>query len=327
MAKPAKILLGICLIGGLAFAALLLFTTLFAPGCSPFARAPQKGQALDDYTFEDLSQIAALIQTSKNPVHTAAEYGICDESGVIKDQIKRFKLKDDTICEVRVVGIMQDKLSPAQENGDFDLSSLNPFRTSGSSLQHGSKAGLTFVCAEVPATSVYMQSPTADGGWQSSELRSYLATTLFNNLPDYLQQRIVSVEKMTNNVGYTSDASSATATQDKVWEPSVIEVNGEVNWDEGDYASGRRPNDTVMNAEGAQYQWFSQSRDASGTLPPDKLQMTFRGMSTSWWYRTIFPTSTMFGSTPYACCVMESGYPNGHLDVTTSAGVAFGFCL
>lgn len=327
MAKPVKILLGICLIGGLAFAALLLFTTLFVPGCSPFARAPQKGQSLDDYTFEDLSQIAALIQTSQNPVHTAAEYGICDESGVIKDQIKRFKLKDDTVCEVRVVGIMQDKLSPAKEGEGFDLSALNPFKTSGSSLKNGSTAGLTFMCAEVPATSVYMQTPTAEGGWQSSELRSYLATQLFNNLPDYLQRRIVSVEKLTNNVGYTSDAASVTATHDKLWEPSVKEINGDVKWDEIDYASDRRPNDTVMNAEGTQYQWFSQLTDASGTIPSDKLQMTFKGKSTSWWYRTIFPTSTMFGGTPYACCVMESGYPNGHLDVTIPAGAAFGFCL
>lgn len=319
--------------GALLLGALFIIFPLVVPSVAPFNTPafiygllnppPEKGKALDDYTFAELSRISSLIQTSKNSVETAATYGICNEDGTIKDQVKRFKLKDDTVCEVRVIGIMQDTLAP-HEKSAFDLSAFNSCSNPDAPT---TKAGLTFMCAEVPATSVYEATPTAEGGWQNSTLRSYLNNELFNNLPDYLKDKIVSVEKMTNNVGFTDDPSAVSVTEDKIWEPSVKEINGDVNWDAAEYASGRRPNDTIMNAEGTQYQWFSQLVGADGSLPSEKLQMTFKGKSTSWWYRTMFPTTTMFGGAPYACCVMESGYPNGQLDATTSTGVAFGFCL
>ena len=305
---------------------LALLAPLALSGCDLFTPTPEKGKAIDDYKFEELAQISQLIQKSDNPYKTAAEYGICDENGVINDQIKRFKLKDDTVCEVRVIGIMADTLSP--EDADVDAaSSADAAATSDSAADTGKKAGLTFMCAEVPAQTQYNVESTVNGGWEASNLRSYLNTTMMDNLPDYLKEKIVSVSKLSNNFGMTKNTENITATQDKLWEPSVAEVNGVIHWNEQEYYGSMAPYDTMLSSEGTQYQWFKQQMDANGTIPNDKLQMTFKGASTGWWYRSVFPLSTMYGGQPMAQYVMNSGYPQGRLFVTDTTGVAFGFCL
>ena len=313
---------------------LALLAPLALSGCDLFDPAPEKGKALDDYKFEELSRISKLIEKSDTPYETASEYGICDENGVINDQIKRFKLKDDTVCEIRVIGIMADTISSDGTGSQGDAinssntnNSDSPDTSNSATTDTCQKAGLTFMCAEVPAQTQYNAEPTLEGGWEASSLRDYLNTTMMDNLPDYLKDKLVSVSKMTNNVGVASEIDKITATQDKIWEPSVAEVNGVIHWNEQEYYGSMATTDTVLSNEGIQYQWFKQQMDANGVIPSDKLQMTFKGASTGWWYRSVFPISTVYGGQPMVQYVMNSGFPQGRLLVTDTSGVAFGFCL
>lgn len=292
---------------------------------------------LDDYKFEELSRISQLIQKSDNPYQTASEYGICGKDGVINDQVKRFKLKDDTVCEVRVVGIMADTISPENSGSQTDASNpgaaneavgnTDASNAATSADDSGQKVGLTFMCTEVPAQTQYNTESTVKGGWEASGMRDYLNTIMLNNLPDYLKDRLISVSKLTNNAGVAWETDKVTATQDKLWEPSIAEINGVVHWNEQEYYGSMAPYDSVLSAEGTQYQWFKQQMDANGTIPNDKLQMTFKGAPTGWWYRSVFPISTVYGGQSMAEYVMSSGYPQGRLLVINTSGVAFGFCL
>lgn len=58
---------------------------------------------------------------------------------------------------------------------------------------------------------------------------------LYQSLPDDLpagrpKETGHRVEKLTNNVGVTVDASPVTVTSDLLWAPSAVELLGEVGW-------------------------------------------------------------------------------------------------
>ena len=92
-------------------------------------------------------------------------------------------------------------------------------------------------------------SPTNDGGWRSS----YMRTTLLGNngqaptaapagsfiaaLPSDLKAVMVPVTKYTNNIGNANYASSITATEDYVWLPVWYEISGSSNEWEGGYVT------------------------------------------------------------------------------------------
>ena len=89
------------------------------------------------------------------------------------------------------------------------------------------------------------------GGWEASDIRSWLNNDIYNsmtNIKDYIK----SVDKLTNNVGYssTSETIEATVTSDKVFLLSAVEVGlGNHIWSDYSYLG-------VFNSEGAIYDWF-----------------------------------------------------------------------
>lgn len=89
----------------------------------------------------------------------------------------------------------------------------------------GLPAGITFMFRTPIATRAVNDS-AATGGWEQSSLRKWLAGEGMATLPDDLRNQIRSVRKLTNNTGGTKDASSITATDDKLWLPSMSELCG-----------------------------------------------------------------------------------------------------
>ena len=61
---------------------------------------------------------------------------------------------------------------------------------------------------------------------------------------------VVPVSKLTNSVGETTDVSAVVATSDTLWTLSYSEIGGQMSTDDPGH-------DAVYNAEGAQYQLFS----------------------------------------------------------------------
>lgn len=303
----AAAVVALCLLFCLLVACSLAGCGAAPEGGSPSAPAEGDGlaaRALDDYSWEELAEVSARIAAAgsdEEGTAIAREFGILDESGAIADQVRRFLLTDGTVCEVRVVGVRHDE------------------KADGSG-----KAGLTFLCAEVPAEARYNATDTVDGGWEASGLRAWLASDFKALLPKDLAGLLVPVRKLSNNVGFTQDVSAVTGTSDELWVPSAREVLGDVDWFTTEYQDGAAVFDDVLNAEGAQYQWFAQALAADGTAA---LTRTYKGASTGWWLRSVVPSSQWFGDAPYASYVMDTGYPEGQASPTETEGALVGFCL
>ncbi len=63
---------------------------------------------------------------------------------------------------------------------------------------------------------------TVEGGWDASEIRAWMNTTLFNQLPFALQSMIKIVDKWTT-IGDSAD-TTIQASQDRLFIPSTTEV-------------------------------------------------------------------------------------------------------
>lgn len=118
---------------------------------------------------------------------------------------------------------------------------------------------------------------TNAGGWEASEMRSYLNSEGLNLLPSDLKQKVVSVNKLTNNVGQTRDVSSVTKTEDQLWLFSFVELAGNVSQsDSYGYLAD------IYNAEGSEYKLFSDM-NVNPTGSNDILVKTLNGQPDYWW--------------------------------------------
>jgi hypothetical protein len=261
---------------------------------------------LDDYSWEELSQLADMIAAADSDdeaLQIEEEYDLVDAGGQLTGATKSLTFSDGMVAQVQIVGFRHD------------------VRSDGSGL-----AGITFIFKD--CISWHSMCPTNDNadGWKSSSMRLYLNSGLLATLPSELQEKMVAVDKYTNNVGETDDLTSVSTTSDKLWLFSFVEVTGNVDswWDEDDqeYAS-------VLDAEGTQYQLFS---DAGVVCPPDNavgtsgysvLAKSFAGVACWWWERSADnENSTRFNG------INSDGSPNVHgADADTATGVVPGFCL
>lgn len=152
-------------------------------------------------------------------------------------------------------------------------------------LTSGGKAKVTFVTKGMlatfhrmnPANSSGTQGTGANGGWEYSEMRTYLSGTVLPLLPSELQSAIKAVTKYSGNIvpGESTVTKDGCVTQDKLWIPSHREVFGESTYEEnGPVYSGLFPdqNSRVKYSQSGSvdYWWL---RSASSVL-------YFRGVGT-----------------------------------------------
>lgn len=198
-------------------------------------------------------------------------------------------------------------------------------------------AGLTLMTSPIAVRP--FSDEKNEGGWESSDLRSWLAGEGASLLPDELVSRVVPVLKVTDNAavryGDSGAVEALTTTADALWVPSVSEVCGEVDWFAQEYgttpsASSEyvdfRPYDEALSAQGEQYEYFSDAGvDGSGTS--GALVMAYGGTACNWWYRTSYPYALEGWEQRMVYQVMSSGYPGMTSGPSEQAGVVVGLCL
>ena len=267
-----------------------------APASDADQAAPEVRDTVNDYSWEELSAISALIaraSTDDEGREVAARYHLCAADGTLDGtQVKQVTLADGTETTVQVAGFRHDARADGQ-----------------------GVAGVSFLFSEAVASHVYNTDNSNAGGWEQSELRTWLNTSFANQLPSELQNVIVAANKATNNAGYASDPTAVSDTSDKLWLPSLCELVGTQESSSGESA-------VVYNAEGTRYQLFADA-EAAGTS--DALMV--RGMAgedgaVSWWERSPYPADNYC-----ALSVNDDGAPGYYRGTYRELGVVPGFCL
>ena len=229
---------------------------------APAAVAPDARASVEDYSWEELSQIAALIAdagSDDEAVDLAAEYNLCAADGSLDGtQTKDLRLADGTVVPVAVAGFRQDE------------------RADGTGV-----AGITFVARESLAN-----QPVDPSGealvWEDTALRAWLNDDLLDSLPEELAGLVVPVTKRTN------EPSGASAqTDETLWLPSFSELVGSPA--AGSVLQG------AYTAEGDQYQLFSDlgvTADTYGALALADAQYWWTrsaDVTTGQWYASVSP--------------------------------------
>ena len=162
------------------------------------------------------------------------------------------------------------------------------------------KTGITVGLKEIMTTTHNMNSNNLNGGgWEQSNIRTYLQNDILPTLPNDLQAVIKTVNKK-SDIG-NKDTRTLNTTQDKLFLLSTAEVGG-------DSFSAYDVDD-----QGTQYEYFTD--DVSRT------KKYLSGNSGSWWLR-----STWIGNNTGFFDVNYNGSYGGY-DAYVDDGVVFGFCI
>lgn len=273
----------------LVFLAILFLTNgfgLWKPGT--------KG-SVNEYSWGELSQISELIADAPNEneaIAIAKGYNLTDSMGNLDGtQIKTIQLSNGEKMGVQIVGFAHDVKTG------------------------GGKAGITFIFQNAFDKQPMNSANSNKGGWEKSELRSWLTSSGLAMLPSDLRDKIVSVNKMTNNSGKTEDINSVTTTSDKLWLFSAVELCGEAEW------TSDATINNIINSEGSEYKLFRDAGVKTGAATKI-LQKNLNGEAYNWWERTANPaTSAIFYE------VIKNGDLNQDDTAPHVYGVVPGFCI
>lgn len=257
--------------------------------------------SVEEYTWAELSAISDEIGKASDEnaaVEIAKKYHLVNDDGTLDgSQRKSVTLADGTQTSVQIAGFAHDAKTG------------------------GGKAGITFIFTDAIAKRRMNPSDANAGGWEASEMRSWLALEGKALLPQDLQAELVAVDKMTNNVGETGDASSVTATSDELWLFSYAELAGTPTAEGGWSSSFVSEYGGVMGAEGSQYKLFRDKR-VNQYSSNDFLVRYYEGESCSWWERSPLPNFSDF-----FLLVNSDGDPSDTLLADYSYAVVPGFCI
>lgn len=146
-------------------------------------------------------------------------------------------------------------------------------------------------------------SNTNSGGWNNSYMRKTICPAFLAALPTAWQNIIAACTKYSDNTGGGSNtASYVTATSDKIWLLSEMEVQGTRSY---------------ANSAEANYQkQYDYYRNGNSKV---KYQHTATTSACAWWLRSVYA-----GNTHDFCCVGTGGSANGY-NAYSSLGFAPGF--
>lgn len=263
-------------------------------------------KAAGDYSWEELSQVSALVSAAPDDASglaIAREYGLVDQDGVPVSADIEVPLSDGTLAHAQLVGVRHD------------------------ARVDGTPAGLTYMLSVV-ADQPMCATDSTEGGWEKSALRSWAASEGKALLPAELSSRLVAVGKVTNNVGVTEDAAAVTVTTDELWCFSAVEACGPVTWFADEYGPTMSSYDALVDAEGSQYAYFASRGVTGSTGLSGTLALTYRGQAWPWWYRTPYPYVFMGrGDSGSFFQVTATGFPSSAGLASSASGVVLGFCL
>ncbi len=313
LAFVAALLVFVLLAAAGFFAYLLFFPKADGQGASAASQAQValEPKAFAEYTWDELSQISAKISeaaSDEEGLAVAREYGLVDSTGKIVDQERDVVLSTNFLAKARVVGVRADTRA-----------------------DNGKPAGLTFMVTPISREAMN-GTDTNVGGWEASQLRSWLSGDGLALLPTDLQGVIVAANKKTNNTGLTSELDSVTVTQDKLWCFSASEVFGAVDWNVQEFSETNLyldppAYDAILAAEGSQYAWFAQVGASTAQAAVSDLALTYGGPALCWWLRSTYAYDFLGNDPGVFYQVMQNGYPSTTARASSVLGVTVGFCL
>ena len=256
---------------------------------------------LADYSWPELSIIAREMThraTREDALALATEYHLIDEQGHMSEQTKDAVITGVGPVPMRLADVFHDRLADGEGT-----------------------AGLTFLSATAPISHQMKLNEDNIGGWEASQLRSYLSSEVLSSLEPELRSLIVTVDKRTNNVGQTTNIDSATSTLDMLWAPSIVEVCGQVPWEWQYDPDNTAAYNALLGAEGVQYACYAEMGIGS-TEPNVGLMLAGAEGVTSWWTRSSCPSDAQG-----FWVVNEEGNPFSWSSAIDQRGVCFGFCL
>lgn len=246
--------------------------------------------AVNDYSWDELSQISALISSAPSDAEglaVAKKYNLCTAAGTLDGtQVKALQLSDGNAIGMRIVGLRQDT------------------RADGSG-----KAGITMMADSTVGAQAMNDGDAAD--WSETSLRTWLNGEFLSLLPTEVSGRIVEVAKTTTRA---TDMSAQETTADKVWLLSYSELVGDI--DSGSSRSGS------YIQEGSQYQMFS---DFGCVWSENSEHYEVGGGLARWWTRSPDPLSSSNVIAPDNE-TGAPGYARNHA-VSDAVGVVPAFCI
>lgn len=253
--------------------------------------APAAKASVEDYSWDELSQISALIAAADSDDaarELAVSYNLCAADGTLDGtQTKELQLVDGTSITMRVAGFRQDQ------------------KADGSGV-----AGISFIAADSVAERSINHVATTEGGWEACELREWISSTLVGQLPADLAGVVVPVSKSTNAVA--GAAGGLQVTTETLWIPSYSELVGEL-----DSYNKRTAN---YQSEGAQYQLFA-NQNVTWNAESNAILVPASGAE-YWWLR-----SPDVSNSTWFMCVTPTGMATWGHKPGTQQGVLIGFCL
>ncbi|HJA29198.1 MAG TPA: zinc-ribbon domain-containing protein [Candidatus Olsenella pullicola] len=241
--------------------------------------APEVRSAVDDYSWQELSQISALIADASSDAEAlelAESYNLCGPDGELDGtQAKTLELTNGTEVSMRIAGFRQDE------------------KADGSGA-----AGITFI-AEDPLDSLPMDSGEDATSWEDTSLRAYLEDEGVDLLPEELADVTVAVNKTTNPV--QGRGSQQVVTEDVLWVPSYSELVGKIT-------GGKRMG--AYESEGEQYQLFE---DLGVTWTGGGSAVALSG--SYWWLRSPEVTNSRW----FMCVSPDGITSYDHRPVTSNA--------
>lgn len=257
---------------------------------------PERKASFNEYSWSEISSIAAIIEDAGSKgeaLRIAADYNLTDNNGMLTGESKPLALKNGQTILVQIAGIYHDEKSDGT-----------------------GKAALTFITLNSYTNHHMNTSDTNDGGWASSDMRSWLNNEIVNYFPDDVNP--VYVSKLSNNTGVSTSSSVVTKTSDQLFLFTWRELLGPIDWG--------TTNDIVFNAEGEQYQLFSDM-GVSGYQDNDPHQILYKrqgdsgGNHSVWWVRSAKPNEDDgFGD-------FDNGEADNGGKASLAQGTVFGFCL
>ena len=266
--------------------------------------ALRRPRGLAALTWDDLSAVSAEIAGAGSEdaaIEAARGYGLLTDEGAIDLTQSKAITVAGREMSVQLAGIAHDVRAD------------------------GSPIGLSFLLTEVLPEERRMSEEAYMGGWEDSDLRSWLNEVLLADLPEELARNIVAAGKLSNNAGAAKTADDVTLTEDSLWLPSYVEIVGERP--RASFSDGFQYLAEVLNAEGSQYKLF---RD-QGIYPQETRQELVRnreGEAAYWWLRTASPDVSESEGMAYFNRTGPNGDPFHFATASTDfSGVMFGFCV
>lgn len=198
--------------------------------------------------------------------------------------MKELDLGSEGIVHMQIVGIDVDDLADGSGKAPLTFISKELLKT-----RHRMNP------AKTPASAPYDEGTGGVGGWNKSEMRSYLKNTIKPLIPENARNAIKNVTKYSNSFDSSGTKVMDAVTEDDVWLPSAREING-----------------ALTETEGATY-YDVYTADNSSRIK------TQEGTAYAWRLRTASNASS-FG-------VIAKNGSTGKYDASDDLHIPLGFCL